>query len=202
MAQPASDPRTAAAALRAALTLALALAALAAVIHWLGWDGAWEYRRDALLAQPWRALGGHLAHLSWIHWAVNTAALVLLAGLLAPWLSARAQAATLVVAALGVAGLLVLVWPEVAWYRGLSGVLHAIFFAGVLVWWARAPRGARWLPALLLAGGVAKLAYERAWRYEPVPLAWLGAPAVAPAHLAGALLGLACGIVLLVWTRR
>jgi rhomboid family GlyGly-CTERM serine protease len=198
----ASDRLLANRSLRAALVLALALALVAATVQWMGWAPAWEYRRGALAGEPWRALSGHLAHLSWVHWAVNAAALVMVAVLLAPWLSVRAQAATLAATALGVAASLAVLWPQVAWYRGLSGALHGLFFAGVLVWWARAARGTRWLPALLLGGGLIKLGLERVWRYEPAPLAWLGAPAVAPAHLAGALVGLACGGLVLAWSRR
>ncbi|HPE00852.1 MAG TPA: rhombosortase [Burkholderiaceae bacterium] len=202
MAALASDRPPAARSVRAALVLALGLALLAAAVQWLGWAPAWEYRRAWLGDEPWRALSGHLAHLSWLHWAVNAVALVLVAALLAPWMSAREQAATLAVTGLGVAGSLAVLWPEVAWYRGLSGALHGLFFAGVLLWWARAARAARWLPGLLLAGGLVKLGLEQAWRFEPAPLAWLGAPAVAPAHLAGALVGLACGCLALAWSRR
>ena len=110
-----SDQPAGAEALRPALGAALGLALLGAVVQWLGWDSAWEYRRAALSQEPWRALSGHLAHLSWLHWAVNAVALVALAALLAPWLSARAQAGTLAAAGLGVAGMLALGWPEVAW---------------------------------------------------------------------------------------
>lgn len=201
MAALATDRQPAARSSRAVLVLALTLALLAGAVQWQGWAPAWEYRRALLGDEPWRALSGHLAHLSWMHWAVNAVALVLVAALLAPWLSARAQTATLAASALGVAASLAVLWPEVAWYRGLSGALHGLFFAGVLVWWARAARGSRWLPALLLAGGLVKLGLEQAWRFEPAPLAWLGAPAVGPAHLVGALVGLACGGLVLAWSR-
>ena len=196
-----SDLPAHAEALRPALGVALGLVLLGAAAQWLGWDSAWEYRRAALSQEPWRALSGHLAHLSWLHWAVNAVALVALAALLAPWLSARAQAGTLAAAGLGVAGMLALGWPEVAWYRGLSGTLHGLYFAGTLVWCVRARGGTRWLPAALLAGGAIKLVLEQAWHYEPASLAWLGAPVVAPAHLAGALVGLGCAALVLLARR-
>lgn len=154
-----------------------------------------EYRADALLHEPWRALTGHLVHLGWLHAALNGAALWIVARLFAPDLPAARQAIVLAVAAVVVSLALAWAWPAIAWYRGLSGLVHALYFAGAAHWLVRA-RGhgvrALWLPAVLLAGGVLKVLFEQPGGAATPYAEWLGAPVVPQAHLAGA----ACGTVL------
>lgn len=186
--------------LRLALLLALAVLAIAA----LPLADALEWRRGLLATQPWRVFTGHWVHLGWTHAAVNAAALVLMAWLYARWLDARRLACVLVGASLGISLMLAWAMPQLAWYRGLSGVLHALFFAGALVWLADRQRPDRWLAALLLAGGAVKLAFEGGWQFDtPLPWSdWLAAPVVPQAHLAGAVLGLAAGALLIALRGR
>jgi len=94
---------------------------------------------------------------------------------------------------------LALVFPTIAWYRGFSGVLHALFFAGATAWLLQTiARGALqsprplWLPAALVCGGWIKVFLEQPLAGATPYAEWLGAMTVPQAHLLGA----ACGAIL------
>lgn len=182
----------------AAERCALALAAVALLLQAVDAGALLEYRRGLLVAQPWRLMSGHLVHINWMHALVNCVALVIVARLFAPELSALRQIAVLVVAAFVVGSGLAWFYPAVLWYRGLSGILHALFFAGAVAWlvasWRAQPRNARRIvvPALLVVGGWIKVAIEQPAGGTLPHADWLGAAVVPQAHLLGA----ACGSVL------
>lgn len=177
---------------RAAIGLAIALL----LIHALAPGAVLEYRSIALAQQPWRILTGHLVHINWPHVLINAAALWIVARLYAPDLSTTHQAIALVVSALAVSAALAWLHPTIEWYRGLSGALHGLFFAGAAKWLlTERPRSLRrlWLPAALFAGGWAKVMFEQPGT-GPLPGAdWLGVAIVPQAHLAGAACGTALG---------
>lgn len=179
---------------RVALALALALLAL----HALNVGDALEYRRVALASEPWRALTAHLVHVSWPHALINGAALWVVARLVAEDLDIARQATALAVSALVVSAALAGLHPGIEWYRGLSGALHGLFFAGTAKWLASdRPRTLRrlWLPAVLFGGGWIKVLAEQP-AGAPLPHSeWLGAAVVPQAHLAGALAGTALGLL-------
>ena len=176
---------------RAAIAVAIALLAL----HAFAPGDALEYQRGALARQPWRVLTGHLVHINWPHALINAAALWIVARLYAPDLSATRQAIALAASALAISAALAWLYPAIEWYRGLSGALHGLFFAGAAKWLlTERPRSLRrlWLPAAAL-----RRRMGRRWcsssRSRRLPHAdWLGAAVVPQAHLAGA----ACGTVL------
>jgi len=176
---------------RAAIAVAIALLAL----HAFAPGDALEYQRDALARQPWRVLTGHLVHINWPHALINVVALWIVARLYAPDLSATRQAIALAVSALAISAALAWLHPDIEWYRGLSGALHGLFFAGAVKWLlTERPRSLQrlWMPALLFLGGWMKVVFEQPY-YGALPRAdWLGAAVVPQAHLAGA----ACGTVL------
>jgi rhomboid family GlyGly-CTERM serine protease len=171
---------------------AFALALLVLLLQAAPLGDALEYRRAALAAAPWRALTGHLVHVNWAHAAINALALLVVARLFAPDLTVRAQLAALALGALAIGAALAFFWPEVAWYRGLSGALHALFFAGAAKWLIEArPRTLRtlWLPVALFVGGWIKVLAEQPLDGASTYADWLGAPVVTQAHLIGALAG-------------
>jgi len=178
---------TSAAGLPLLMVIVLALELLA--------DGALlEYRRSLLGAEPWRLLSAHLVHLSLIHALLNGVALLLLGRLFETRL--RAGEVWLV---LGTAPILIslvfwIAMPELVWYRGLSGVLHALYFAGCVVWLAEARGRSRWWPLAALAAGALKVLLEQPWDASFPFQEWLGAPVVPQAHLIGALIGGAAGL--------
>lgn len=153
-----------------------------------------EYRRTLLLAEPWRLLTGHFAHLSLLHAVVNAVALLLLAQLFAGRLRPWEQWAVLAGAPLVISLVFWVAMPGLAWYRGLSGILHALYFTGCVVWLLTTSGRARWLPIAALTGGVFKVLLEQPWD-DSFPWAdWLGGAVVPQAHLIGALAGTAAGL--------
>jgi rhomboid family GlyGly-CTERM serine protease len=162
-------------------------------IEFLLWGDALEYRRALLLSQPWRLVTGHFTHLSLLHAMVNCVALILLTNIFSDRLRAWEQWAVLFGASLGISLVFWVAMPGLIWYRGLSGDLHALYFAGCIVWLRTSHGRSRWLPIAAIAGGTIKVLLEQPWS-ETFPWAdWLGAPVVPQAHLIGALIGTAAG---------
>jgi rhomboid family GlyGly-CTERM serine protease len=177
---------------RVALVLALTLLALHAVAP----ADALEYRRVALSSEPWRVLTGHLVHINWPHALINAAALWAVARLYAPDLGPWRQAIALALSALAISAALAWLLPSIEWYRGLSGALHGLFFAGAAKWLlAERPRTLRrlWLPAVLFVGGWIKVALEQPGGAATPQSDWLGAAVIPQAHLVGALCGTLMG---------
>ena len=154
---------------------------------------ALEYRRALLPTEPWRLLTGHLVHLSLTHALLNCVALMLVGRLFDPRLKPGEFWAVLGGAPVLISLAFWLLMPELHWYRGMSGALHAIYFAGCVVWLGNAAGRARWLPLLALALGTVKVLVEQPWDASFPFREWLGAPVVPQAHLIGAVLGTAAG---------
>ena len=176
---------------RVAVVVALALLVLQALAP----GEALEYQRQRLALEPWRALTGHLVHINWPHALVNAAALWVVARLYAEDLGPWRQLLALFASALGISAALVFVYPSIDWYRGLSGALHGLFFAGATAWLlSERPRTFRrlWMPAALFAGGWIKVALEQPGGATTPHAPWLGAAIVPQAHFVGAV----CGTVL------
>jgi len=169
---------------RAAGAAAARLTLAAGVPAWPGirWPAIFDQLmldRDAVLAgQVWRLWTGHLMHLDLRHAAVNLAALALLA-----LIAARMRAlplllggSLLLMPAISL-GLLLCV-PDLQWYAGLSGLLHA--------WtaWLLVRKG-----GVAAVAGLALLAAKLAWE-TALSLTSMGIPVVLEAHRIGALAGL------------
>jgi rhomboid family GlyGly-CTERM serine protease len=199
---PQPSPRAVATPLLAALAgaaLILLLQAVPAALPLL------EYRRDLLATEPWRLFTGHLVHLNWTHAAVNASAWLLLAWLAAPQVGAKRQLACLALGAASVSLGLAAFHPAIGWYRGASGMLHALFFADAAAaagasMRSRPPRGAT-LALALLAGGWVKVLVEQPGAGATPYAEWLGATTVPQAHLLGAVAGTALGLVLAMRSR-
>jgi rhomboid family GlyGly-CTERM serine protease len=184
---------------------AAGIAVAVLLLHASGLGDAFEYRRAFLASEPWRLLTGHFVHINWPHAAINAAALLIVARLFAPDLSALRQMVILLSAGLVISLGLAALAPAILWYRGLSGVLHALFFAGAAKWlFSVQPRTVRalWLPAALFAGGWIKVALEQPTGGVLPYADWLGAAVVPQAHLIGAACGSAFGLVLALADRR
>lgn len=156
-----------------------------------------EYRRALLTTEPWRWITGHAVHINWAHAAINVAAWWVVARLFAPDLSARRQALVLALSAFAISATLAWFYPSIEWYRGLSGVLHGLFFAGATVWMITArPRTLAnlWLPVALWVGGWIKVLLEQPIGAATPYVDWLQAGVVPQAHLAGAACGTLFGL--------
>jgi rhomboid family GlyGly-CTERM serine protease len=155
-----------------------------------------EYRRALAFSEPWRQLTGHFVHLSFLHALLNGVALLLLDRLFADRLESRDLFGMLAIVPVVMSLAFWLLLPELQWYRGLSGVLHTIFFAGCVAWIAQTKGRARWLPVAAIVGGTAKVLLEQPWDAS-FPVHELLRVAVVPqAHLIGAVIGTAAGLVL------
>ena len=145
-----------------------------------------RYDRGAIAAGGWwRLLTAHVVHLDAHHLILNELGLVLMWALFASDYDAIEWSSIVLAGALAISSGLWWLSPRVAWYVGLSGVLHSVMGAGVAkhlierLW-------DRWILALFL---VTKLAYEQFGGPEP-PLV------VVDAHLYGAVSGFVVGAAL------
>jgi rhomboid family GlyGly-CTERM serine protease len=160
-----------------------------------------QYTQGLAVSQPWRVLTAHLLHINWAHALINAAAWVVVARLFAPELSGWRQPFVLLASACAITLSLALLHPTIAWYRGFSGVLHGVFFAGAACFLLATLRAGKtsvrelWLPLALLGGGAIKVALEQPVGSTTPYAEWLGAGTVPQAHLAGALTGAALGLL-------
>jgi rhomboid family GlyGly-CTERM serine protease len=191
--------------LSSAERVAIVVAAIALLLQAIGAVDALELRRALWMQQPWRLLTGHLVHLNWLHALVNAAALFIVARLFARDLDATRQGVVMAISAIVIGIGLSTAYRGIDWYRGLSGVIHALFFAGAAAWLvSERSLDLRkvWLPAALLVGGWVKVLAEQP-RGDLLPHAeWLGAAVVPQAHLIGAACGTTLGLLFALANRR
>jgi rhomboid family GlyGly-CTERM serine protease len=162
---------------------------------------ALEYRHAALGTQPWRAVTAHVIHINWPHVLVNALAWFIVARLFAQELPPARQFVVAVSTGVVISTGLALGYPGIDWYRGFSGVLHGLFFAGVTTWLVQvlvarnAERvGTVWLPGALALGGWIKILLEQPAGGATAYAEWLGATTVPQAHLLGAACGTMFGL--------
>lgn len=170
----------------------IVLLAAAAALQWAGLQRALRYDRALIQAgQWWRLLTGNLVHLGWNHLLLDGAALILLWVLFGDSYRLGQWLLIAVVAMLGVGVGLYLFDPRLAWYVGLSGMLHGIYAAGTVAM-ARRDRRQATLFALLLTG---KLVWEQWHGAAATTVALIGGAVVVDAHLYGSIAGLAAGLL-------
>ena len=174
------------------LPAALAVIAIVAAVGGEDAALALRYQRQAIFdSQLWRIATGNLVHLGWEHLAMNVAGLMLIWALLKDVYSELTWIAIVALSGLGVSLGLLMLNPEVQWYVGLSGLLHGVFIAGVI---GNLRRG-EWRESLLLAGVVAKLAFEQFAGPVPGSAEFAKGPVVVDSHLYGAIAGAVCAAV-------
>ncbi len=172
------------------------------------WPHALEtFRLDRNLffsGEVWRLLSGHLVHMNTPHLMLNLLALFLLCELLWLDLDWRQAVGLLLFAAFATAAALLTWHPGLAWYAGLSGVLHGLW-AGCALHGLQAatsaasptaPSGqARWstqrrICAVALALLCLKLALEFHYGPSQRTAQAIGGTVVAVSHAYGALSGI------------
>ena len=178
--------------------IAIAIAVLMLVLQALPDPSLLEYRNTNYAYEPWRWLTAHFIHVNWQHALINAVALWVVARLFAPDLTPWRQLFTLLTAAVTISACLALIYPTITWYRGLSGALHGLYFAGTTLWLIKAkPRRFQqlWLPSALFFGGWIKVLLEQPGGATTPYAEWLGAGVVPQAHLVGAACGTLLGLV-------
>ncbi|MCW8826144.1 MAG: rhombosortase [Gammaproteobacteria bacterium] len=152
-------------------------------------SGELRYQRnEILIGEWWRIYSGQLGHMSINHLLLN------LGGLVIFWLLfSRTTSSTiwlLVIALTMTTTGLGLLWlsPQLEWYLGFSGVLHALFFCA-LIFELKLGRRSTTIPLLMLL--LAKLTWEMLIGATPGSAELIGGNVVVDAHLYGALSGIA-----------
>lgn len=185
------------------------IGALAAALWFAGeaWPAfaAWTARELALdpagwIERPWTLWSASLVHLSLAHLAGNLTALGAFALLGFAWRLPRSAVVALLLAWPASSVLLLLIWPEVDRYQGLSMLDHAM---ALLCWSFGAINGvAKPWTFVLFAGVGLKLLSEHAWSRPVAFDADWGFSVVYAAHLAGATAGAAVGCAVAAFDRR
>lgn len=170
--------------------LPLALALFAGVAQWPTLASVLRYERAAVLrGEVWRLLSAHLTHLGMEHLALNLLGLALIWQLFGDGFSEAEWLLIMLIVCLGISLGLLIFYPHIQWYVGLSGCLHGLFAAGALALW----RQGGWLGPALLAGLVLKLIREQWLGPMATSVALTGGPVLTQAHLLGAIAGILAG---------
>ena len=148
--------------------------------EWLRYDRVWIGQGEA-----WRFLTGHFTHLSWPHFALNSAGLLLIWFLIGQSYAFLSWIQIILITVATIDAAFWLLNPELYWYVGMSGLLHGLLVAGII---ARL-RTLDVETGILMLLLVAKIGYEQFNGPVPGSVATSGGPVVVDAHLYGALGG-------------
>jgi len=149
-----------------------------------------QYERSLILqGEGWRLISGHLVHLGWNHLLMNLLGFWLIWHLFLSKENALAYCLyRLPLLTIGTSLGLLMLSPEVAWYRGLSGVLHGLLSLALL----HQLKQQAGMSSLLLILLSAKLIWEQTSGPLPGSEPWIDGRVIVDAHLYGAL----CGVIL------
>ena len=173
----------------------LVLALVAVAVHFVSSAGAWlQYDRIAMAAgQFWRLVTCHLTHWSTEHLFWDTLMLVAL-GSVCERMSRSGTRRCLIVSAIVIPAAMWTMLPEMATYRGLSGIDSALFalLAGLIIKDKTQSRATVIMVAILSMAFGAKIGYEMIIGatlfaesgdlFTPLPLA----------HVVGGMVAIAC----------
>jgi rhomboid family GlyGly-CTERM serine protease len=180
---------------RLSLLLLILLTGLNLLVFSFGGAEYLQYQHHAIeQGQVWRLMTGHWIHLGATHFLLNLLGLLLLWQITGNWLSAGEKLAVLLGSSLLISIGLYLFYPQISWYRGLSGALHALWLAGALLGLKRDWKLASLLLILLLI----KLVWEQAFGPMASSTILTGGPVLIQAHLLGALSGLLMGVMIFI----
>jgi rhomboid family GlyGly-CTERM serine protease len=162
----------------------------------LGWSEYLQYQRYAIgHGEIWRVITGHLVHISAMHFLMNLFGLLILWQLASHWMGNADSLKILLISMLLISLGLYFVYPEIQWYRGLSGALHAFWAAAAILGLERR----RPLAIVLLALLLIKLAWEVTIGTVPLSRELSGGDILIQSHWLGAISGLliAAGFMIL-----
>lgn len=131
----------------------------------------------------YRLVTGHLVHTNWLHMVMNSAALLITLLLFPACWKPRLLGSCLLWDALFISFGLLLLFPQIGWYAGFSGIIHALLMTGALLS-LREP-----VAKILLVLLVAKVGWELWSGGESVSSDLIEAPVIYEAHLLGLIAG-------------
>lgn len=182
------------------MLLVLGASALMFVLEIAGDDVRAALRLDrAAISQGefWRLITGHMVHLGWKHTLLNVASVWLVALLFLGTYTARQWAIIMLAGAISIdAGLLL--FDDLHWYVGFSGLVYSAVAAGA-VRWIHDGYSDGWLLAGLL---VAKIIYEQTIGPLPHSEISAGGPVSVDSHLYGIIGGTVAAIGCITAERR
>lgn len=171
---------------------------VASMLLWWAGEGLVEaltFRSDGWTEQPWTLWTSAWVHMNTPHLIGNQLALGALTA--TAWIVQPPRTCALAwLLAWPLTTLTLLLWPQIGYAVGLSGILHAgalVLAVHLLLKRIRVPKARRWGGLLLLAV-LAKLVVEQGWSQ---PVVWdpgNDMSVVLAAHLAGGLWGLVLGL--------
>lgn len=145
----------------------------------------------------WRVVSGNFIHLTWGHFALNSAGLIFVMAIFAEDWGIVDWAMQLTVCSIAVGVGLHLLSLDIFWCVGLSGVLHGMFVFGAVGLALRRVSVAKWM----IVGVGAKLLWEQTMGELPLTADISGGSVVTDAHLWGAIGGLTAFGVISIWRR-
>lgn len=173
----------------------LILAIACTTLQFAGLRDAWQFDREAIEAgEWWLLLSGNVVHLNTSHLAMNMLGLGVIATLVWHHLNSLQWFVCLVASFLAVGIGLYVRDTGLDFYVGMSGALHGLLLAGVIVDVAKAPRSG-WL---LLAAIVLKLGWEQLYGAMPGSEWAAGGNVVVNSHFYGAVAGAIVGIAIVL----
>ncbi len=156
-------------------------------------DHFFRYDRNAIFnGEIWRVLTGNFTHANTSHWAINMLGLGVLWYLYKPLRKRYELLLIIIIAAMGTCIGLLLFEPQLKWYVGLSGALHGVFAAGIILSLKSEPKFQILLAFLLFF----KLVYEQFMGPLPGTGEIAKFPVIVNSHLYGAITGIITGIFL------
>lgn len=138
-------------------------------------------------SEYWRVLSAHFVHLNWLHWALNSAGLLLLVAITQVQWRVQKWILILLVHGLVISLAFLLFNPELKWYVGLSGLLYGLYANAALELWKKD----KLIAGLLLLFVIAKIVSEQWFGNVLEVTNILNAPVVVDAHA----YGLVCGLI-------
>ncbi|GAA3580168.1 rhombosortase [Marinobacter xestospongiae] len=152
-----------------------------------GLEDVLRYERHAVLnGEIWRLFSANFVHLGWEHLMLNLVGLVLVWYLVGRVLSVTNWLIVVVMCSVCVTGGLWMTEADLAWYVGLSGLLHGILVAGALLLVWSDPRFAFGILAIVTL----KVGTEVIGEFPSPVEGIIGGQVVSMSHLYGALGGI------------
>ena len=154
----------------------------------------------------WRLITGHITHLGWPHFFLNTAGLILVWFLYGKTYSTRNWVLVFLWCSACISLGFYVFDTGLQSYVGLSGVLHGLIAAGLLGSFFKALRHPNkaipWEDILIFMGLWSKVIYEQIIGPVPLTEAASGAHVVVNAHLYGAISGSIYACITVIWLKK